>query len=109
MATDVSFFLSLYYSLTLLLSYSLSLSLSLSLSHTHTLSLSLSLTLSYTLLLSLAVRVFFSEGKGLCVTSLRLGLRVELGPVSLDVSSRGHSADALDQLACSPTVPVFHS
>ena len=55
-----------------------------------------------------ALLVFFGEGKGLCVTSLRLGLRVELGPVSLDVSSWGHSAGALDQLACSPTVPVFH-
>ena len=52
-----------------------------------------------------ALLVFFSEGKGLCVSSLRLGLRVELGPVTLDVSSWGHSADALDQLACSPTVP----
>ena len=36
------------------------------------------------------------------------GLGVQLGPVSLDVGSGGHSADALDQLACSPTVPVFH-
>ena len=56
-----------------------------------------------------ALFVFFSEGKGLCVTSLRLGLGVQLGPVSLNVSSWGHSADALDQLACSPTIPVFHS
>ena len=56
-----------------------------------------------------ALLVFFSEGKGLCVTSLRLGLRVELGPVSLNVRSWGHSADALDQLACSPTDSVFHS
>ena len=56
-----------------------------------------------------ALLVFFSEGEGLCVTSLRLGLRIEFGPVSLDVSSWGHSADALEQLACSPTVPVFHS
>ena len=55
-----------------------------------------------------ALLVFFSEGKGLGVTNLRLGLRIEFGPVSLDVSSWGHSADALDQLACSPTVPVFH-
>ena len=56
-----------------------------------------------------ALLVFFSEGKGLSVTSLRLGLRVELGPISLNVRSWGHSADAIDQLACSPTVPVFHS
>ena len=56
-----------------------------------------------------ALLVFFSEGKGLCVTSLRLGLMVELGPVSLNARSWDHSADALDQLACSPTVPVFHS
>ena len=56
-----------------------------------------------------ALLVFISEGKGLCVTGLRLGLRVELGPISLDVSSWANSADALDQLACSPTVPVLHS
>ena len=36
-----------------------------------------------------ALLVFFSEGEGLCVTSLRLGLRVELGPVSLDASQLG--------------------
>ena len=56
-----------------------------------------------------ALLVFFGEGEGLRVTNLRLGLRVELGPVSLYVRSWGHSADALDHLACSPTVPVFHS
>ena len=56
-----------------------------------------------------ALLVFFGEGEGLGVAGLRLGLRVELGPVSLDVSSWGHSANALDQLACSPTVRVFHS
>ena len=33
-----------------------------------------------------ALLVFFSEGKGLCVSSLRLGLRVERGPVSLGSS-----------------------
>ena len=39
---------------------------------------------------------------------LRFGLGIEFGPVSLDVGSGSHSADALDQLACSPPVPVFH-
>ena len=53
--------------------------------------------------------VFFGEGDGLSVAGLRFGLGIELGPVSLDVGNGGHSADALDQLACSPTVPVFHS
>ena len=51
-----------------------------------------------------ALLVFFGEG----VADLRFGLGIEFGPVSLDVSSGGHSADALDQLACSPSVPVFH-
>ena len=55
-----------------------------------------------------ALLIFFSEGEGLGVAGLRFGLRIELGPISLDVSSWGHSADALDQLACSPTVTVFH-
>ena len=38
-----------------------------------------------------------------------LGSGIEFGPISLAVSRWDHSADALDQLACSPTVPVFHS
>ena len=60
-------------------------------------------------LMASALLVFFSEGEGLGVTGLRFGLGIELGPISLDVGSGCHSTDALDQLACSPTVPVFHS
>ena len=55
-----------------------------------------------------ALLVFFGEGEGLGVAGLRFGLGIKFGPFSLDIGSGGHSADALDQLACSPTVPVFH-
>ena len=56
-----------------------------------------------------ALLVFFGEGEDLGVAGLRFGLWIKFGPISLDVGSGCHSADALDQLACSPTVPVFHS
>ena len=56
-----------------------------------------------------ALLVFFGEGEGLGVTVLRFRLGTEFGPVYLDVGSGGHSADALDQLSCSPSVRVFHS
>ena len=55
-----------------------------------------------------ALLVFFSEGEGLGVTGLRFGLKVEFGPISLDVGSVDHSAHAFEQLACSSTVPVLH-
>ena len=56
-----------------------------------------------------ALLVFCGEGEGLGVAGLRFGLGIEFGSVSLDVSSGGHSADALDQLPRSPSVTVFHS
>ena len=56
-----------------------------------------------------ALLVFFGEGEGIGVAGLRFGLGIEFGPISLDVGSGGHSADVLDQLACSTTVPVFLS
>ena len=49
------------------------------------------------------------KGRVSVFTGLRLGLKVERGPLSLTSAAGAFPLMPLTSFACSPTVPVFHS